>query len=1475
MSADSPATTSAHRDDDDGQRLPVPREGVDVPAVADGVERGGRWLMNRLSRRLPIDEQLHETAEAACRDRWSVAVQPPKHADDDLLPAGERLCRALHGEIARCSMEIHKTREDGIEFHFVVGERDDAERVRELVISEYPNAEADIERSQLPIHEGDLCAVDRVELDEDYLLPVRSPMSADPPDGDPLGGLLDTLGDTHDGRCVLQTVVEASERDWTTRHSRGTPLRREDHRWWRLPPDRVSRWDAIPEAIGLSLLVAGGWWAVGQWFAGLTPGVQALFGGLGLVCVGYWWATMFGHPRTPARQTSEDVAHHLRDNPWSETRAASDERQTADAVERQAREPAFRVSQRLITVGRSAEAVTNLRDRVASQLGAAFHDPATDQGVHLSPCRRLPTVVERVSERSPIRRPVTHALDRTLSRSRRQSPRWCPPGELAAVAGHLPDESSVSKGAIDFAAPRLRTPVPPSAPRYRRPGDDGDGFGEHAPRDSPLARAGRLFIARLPRPLADRLAERGVGIEQRDDGVPVATLPEWVTDEASLDIDGVAHRETAQHKRYGDVEIKLIKDDDPTTHEDDGDVWMGSFLREILESKRERPRGDLLVGYQERGGTVREVCVPFDTVFRHVFVQGVTGAGKSTLASVLLAQWAHAGYGFAVPDPSGELVGDILRWLPDHRHDDVVWYAPEPDLAEKIVGINPLTIPQESDDDDFGRAVDLAVDEVVNGLQAGEEGAQWGARMVGVCRNLARVMIGAEETFTLVDLHDAIATENGREDLAERAGKTDEWVAKYTRKIASFDDDELDALLRRLNEWVESTVSRTTVAVRESSLDLEEIVNEGKILLFDNKLSNRALSMMLATIIWSRIWNICRRRPEDEREPYCVLADEFDDYVTPNMDVDVQVRNARKYKLSLILMTQYLEAIGNKDVENAIDEECSTEITLRIKGENAPSIASRLGLDNPEYLTKLERFHALVEIEIGNKTHGPFEIELPAPVAPERTAQEAHETIVEPALDRNGQEPLSDEEIHKQQVLGNSDKRKRFTTTSEDGSVVEDDPVEITDERKRAVVRAIHDEALVRGGSDGVKLDHAAERIRQYHDRGDELASQSLSTVINRLPTGEDGLIERREDDDGDIWVHCTATGRTLIFDTGRSGSSGGAGHDQLLRDAYEPLTTAGLTVEIEAQTGGEQADATGTASPTIVDREEIGWSNLTHADKRAMTGTIAEDHPQLAHLLLGRDAPLSDAQNEDNEGTDTDVHPLRKRDLAVSIEAEKSTGSSKGGYTARNVAKAVKSTTHERCLLLCRPDTAPKVARTLTEPPFVTSRGTPDGHEHRFYNLDNLVIAGELMLRPERPDGQDHTVWSRDAETDDIVLSDTGENEHARFEDDEAVFGGPRGYPMTAPAEEITDASDIPDGYKAVKKPFLPCRQFPDGIPDDNEWEIVIVPPDADRPGDLAVYRDGQEITVGDIDDYEQDQVAQDRQEEIMTDLLEEFDRR
>ncbi|GAF67614.1 unnamed protein product, partial [marine sediment metagenome] len=81
-----------------------------------------------------------------------------------------------------------------------------------------------------------------------------------------------------------------------------------------------------------------------------------------------------------------------------------------------------------------------------------------------------------------------------------------------------------------------------------------------------------------------------------------------------------------------------------------------------------------------------------DRRFSHTWVIGKTGVGKSTA----LIRWAVddilAGDGIAFFDPHGDAAEEIMRHVPKHRRNDVVYFNP----YEMAIGFNPLdTVPEE------------------------------------------------------------------------------------------------------------------------------------------------------------------------------------------------------------------------------------------------------------------------------------------------------------------------------------------------------------------------------------------------------------------------------------------------------------------------------------------------------------------------------------------------------------------------------------------------------------------------------------------------------------------------------------------------------------------------------------------------------------------------------------------------------------
>src|SRR3989344_8090895 len=75
---------------------------------------------------------------------------------------------------------------------------------------------------------------------------------------------------------------------------------------------------------------------------------------------------------------------------------------------------------------------------------------------------------------------------------------------------------------------------------------------------------------------------------------------------------------------------------------------------------------------------------------QHTYIIGKTGTGKTNLQRNLVIQDIHNGEGVCVIDPHGEFVEGLLKTIPPHRVNDVVYFNPVD--TEYPIGFNVLEV---------------------------------------------------------------------------------------------------------------------------------------------------------------------------------------------------------------------------------------------------------------------------------------------------------------------------------------------------------------------------------------------------------------------------------------------------------------------------------------------------------------------------------------------------------------------------------------------------------------------------------------------------------------------------------------------------------------------------------------------------------------------------------------------------------------
>ncbi len=353
---------------------------------------------------------------------------------------------------------------------------------------------------------------------------------------------------------------------------------------------------------------------------------------------------------------------------------------------------------------------------------------------------------------------------------------------------------------------------------------------------------------------------------------------------------------------------------------------------------------------------------------RHLHVVGQTGAGKSTLFENLIAQDLAAGRGVGLIDPHGSLATAALGLVPSRRAHELVYLNPA-DL-DRPIGFNPL--------DGIGPDQHpVAADGMVSAFHHVWPDS-WGPRLEYLLTHALRALL-CNPGSTLLGVPRLFTDDVYRTRILARvrdpvllAFWRDEWESYDAR----FRSEATAPILNKLGKVLADNRLRNIVAQPRSTIDLRRIMDDGRILIVNlakgplgegtSHLLGALLSTALATAALSRA-----DRPEAERRPFYLYADEFQNYASAGFAVILS--EARKYALALTLGHQYLGQLP-ENLRHAALGNAASFIAFRVGAEDAPLLAKHLAFkpdieisgmgsretDPVEQLVRLPDFRAVV-----------------------------------------------------------------------------------------------------------------------------------------------------------------------------------------------------------------------------------------------------------------------------------------------------------------------------------------------------------------------------------------------------------------------------------------------------------------------------------------------------------------------------------
>ncbi|NEU59139.1 type IV secretion system DNA-binding domain-containing protein [Halorussus sp. MSC15.2] len=586
----------------------------------------------------------------------------------------------------------------------------------------------------------------------------------------------------------------------------------------------------------------------------------------------------------------------------------------------------------------------------------------------------------------------------------------------------------------------------------------------------------------------------------------------------------------------------------------------GSYIREMLESGAHTSSAPLWIGYNEdpqRG--FREAPLQFESLFRHIWITGTTGYGKTTEMENMMVQWANSGYGFVYFDPKGRDSRELLRKLPADRLDDVVWIEPGSSEFNKTVGLNFLEVPDCDTEEERENEIENRIENLKAIFDTDE---YWGINMESITESMGRAMMQSEKPFSVIDMYFTLLNASRREEFA--ANVEDPYVREFCIEIAQMNDETVRPILKRIKSWVENSVIRRIISHRESTIDFRDIIDNDRIVIVRTPVENTDIKKMITLGVMRSLWSAIQQRSyehDSDPDPYFVLCDEFDDIASDNLDIESMLARARSMRLSVTLASQYPSQFDEETLK-AMQNNCDNLIAFSVNDvDDARLLMKRFRDYTAEDLISTDQYKAWTKLPLdGGRYSEPVLLNSFPPYPPLRST-EAVDDIIEQSLERYGTEPLTDEEIMQNLI---------YSDANEAAS-----PTQILDKTMAEAVRAVQIRAGVRAENGWVDVttvdDELAVRL-ENQDADIEYAPEDLPDVRDAS-----GLMEVELQDD-DIVVRLTEDGETMVEpETGSVRSAGGETHDAVLVETEAALTERGFSVEIVEQDGSDQPDAVAT----------------------------------------------------------------------------------------------------------------------------------------------------------------------------------------------------------------------------------------------------------------------------------------------------------
>jgi hypothetical protein len=259
-------------------------------------------------------------------------------------------------------------------------------------------------------------------------------------------------------------------------------------------------------------------------------------------------------------------------------------------------------------------------------------------------------------------------------------------------------------------------------------------------------------------------------------------------------------------------------------------------------------------------------------------------------------------------------------------------------------------------------------------------GTMWGPRLEHLLRNALLALLEIPGS-SLVQILPLLGDDRYRRSVIQRLQDPAVrrfWEREFADMPARLRGEAISPVLNKVGHFISSPLLRNILGQAKSTLDLREVMDDGKILIVNlskGRVGDDA-SGLLGSLLVTALQLAAMSRadvPEEQRLDFFAYIDEFSNFTTEAFASIFS--EARKYRLALTVASQFLEQL-DEATRSSLFGNVGTTVAFQSSQRDAEILAEELGGDLlPADLLTLPKYQAYVRLLVDGKPCPPFSMQ--------------------------------------------------------------------------------------------------------------------------------------------------------------------------------------------------------------------------------------------------------------------------------------------------------------------------------------------------------------------------------------------------------------------------------------------------------------------------------------------------------------------